>query len=136
MGTMADQDKQTIIPLNCTVDTEGPMMITTIRITPAIGKRESVLELLRSIETIVRGQTGCLDCSVFEQSGNEKAILYLDKWRTSEELRLHIQSPLYLRLLLAMDLGVRDPEINFYTVEETKGYSLVEALRGMEQANR
>ncbi|MBP7864554.1 MAG: antibiotic biosynthesis monooxygenase [Acidobacteria bacterium] len=104
-------------------------MLTILKIVPLSGKRDAVLGVLRSIESLLSGRAGCMDCAVFEQSGNEKAILYLDQWRTPEDLRLHIQSNLFHRLLLAMELGSRAPELSFYEVSDTRGLSWIQELR-------
>ncbi len=105
------------------------MIITRINIVPLAGKREAVLEILRSIEALVRGRAGCVDCAVYEQSGGERAILYLDQWQSGEDLRRHIQSHLYIRVLLAMELAARAPEVSFHEISDTKGLPWIEALR-------
>ena len=103
--------------------------MTKIKIVPSAGKREAVLEILRTIERVVRGRAGCEDCAIYEQSGGEKAILYLDQWLTPEDLSRHIQSDLYLRVLLAMELAARAPEISFHEISGTRGLPWIETLR-------
>jgi len=94
------------------------------------GKREAVLEVLHSVAGLVLGQPGCLDAAVFEQSGAEKAILYLDQWISLEDLIRHVHSEPFLRVLLAMELGARAPEISIHEVWSTKGLPWIEAQWG------
>ena len=82
------------------------------------------------MEDKVRLKRGCLGCGIYEECDKGLSILYLEQWRSKEENHLHIQSKLYLRLLNAMDLGRKAPEIVFLEVPDTKGIDLIEALRG------
>ena len=93
------------------------------------GKREVLLEILHSVENALRGRVACIDCCVFEQPVGERAVLYLDQWSSLEDLVLHIRSELYLRMLVAMELAERPPEVNFHEIATTKELSWVRALR-------
>ncbi len=105
------------------------MMVTILKIVPLSGKRGAVLGILRSVESLLSGCAGCVDCAVFEQPGKDKAVVYFDRWRTRDDLRLFIQSSLYHRLLLAMELGARAPELGFYEVTETGGLGWIQEQR-------
>jgi len=87
------------------------------------------LEILRYVQGVARGRTGCVDSGVYEQCYEERAILYLEQWQSREELSRHIQSELYLRVLLVMELASRQPEISYYDVSEVKGMAWIEDLR-------
>jgi quinol monooxygenase YgiN len=106
------------------------MIISIISIVPLPGKREIVLEILRSIDSVIRGRAGCEECAIFEQSGGERAILYFDRWRSPEDLGRHIQSHLYLRMLLAMEMAARAPVVTFHDIAGTQGLPWIEYLRG------
>jgi quinol monooxygenase YgiN len=105
------------------------MMITKIKIVPSVGKREAILEILRTVVDTVQGWAGCKECAVYEQSGGEGAILYLDQWLSVEDLSRYIQSNLYIRMLLAIELASRAPQISFHEISDTRGLAWIEALR-------
>jgi len=105
------------------------MIIAKIIISPLTGKRDAVVELLRHIQNAVRGRSGCVDSGVFEQCSGERAILYLEQWQSDEELSRHIQSDLYLRVLLALELACRKPEISYFEVVDVRGMEWIENLR-------
>ena len=105
------------------------MILAKIIITPLAGKRGAVVELLRHIQGVARGRPGCLESGVYEQCGGESAVLYLEQWQSGEELSRHIQSDLYLRLLLALELSCRPPEISYFDTADVKGMEWIESLR-------
>jgi hypothetical protein len=107
------------------------VVLTILKIVPMDGKRKVLLEILHSIENALRGRTACVDCCVFEQMGGEMAVLYYDLWLSSEDLRLHIRSELFLRMLVAMELAASPPEIRFHEVADTKDFSWIKDLRAM-----
>jgi len=105
------------------------MIVTQITIVPLPGKQKAVLEILRNVEIALKGRAGCDECGVYEQSGGEGAVLYLDRWRSEAELARHIQSGLFLRVLMAMELAARPPEVGFHEISGTKGLPWIEILR-------
>ena len=104
--------------------------MTIVKIVPLTEKRKVVLEILNSVVGVLRGRATCLDCGVFEQSGDDGVILYLDRWLSTEELSLHLKSDLFPRILVAMELASGPPEISFHTVSITAGLPWIEILRG------
>jgi quinol monooxygenase YgiN len=103
--------------------------MTLLKIVPLAEQRKVVLEILHFVESALRGRAACLDCGVFEQSGGDGVILYLDRWLSAEELSLHLKSDLFFRVLEAMELASGPPEISFYTVSKTAGLPWIETLR-------
>jgi quinol monooxygenase YgiN len=111
------------------------VFITKLTIVPASGKREAVLEILKFVEIALRGRTECGDCGVFEQKSHEEAIVYSDQWSSMEALSLHIRSDLFLRMLFAMELAARQPEIVFYEISSEKGLGWIQDLRGTDESS-
>jgi quinol monooxygenase YgiN len=110
------------------------MIISLLKLSPIPAKRQAILDVLRLVEDKVRLKRGCLGCGIYEECDEDRAILYLEQWRSKEENHLHIQSKLYLWLLNALDLGIKAPEIVFLEVLDMKGVDLIEALRANPDA--
>lgn len=111
------------------------MLIVLLKIIPQPGKRQDVLDILRSLRLPLQVRQDCLACEVYEvHEGDEgkEEILYLEQWRSPEPLHRHIQSSLYMRILMAMELSAEAPEIAFHEVADSKGMELIEALRSYE----
>lgn len=105
------------------------MILSFIELTPLPHKREEILELLRFSRDRLRGKPGCVSSGVYEAGDEKQSILYLERWKSKEELHRHIRSNLYLGILNATDLAVEPREINFYEISDTKSMDLIVSLR-------
>jgi quinol monooxygenase YgiN len=105
------------------------MIIASVRIVLLPEKRAEILEVLQYVKGLMRAWSGCISCGIYEEHGESPAILFLEQWRSREELHQYIRSPLYLQVLTAMDLASELPEIHFHEVTNSQGMELIEALR-------
>jgi quinol monooxygenase YgiN len=105
------------------------VIIASIRIDPIPGKRLAVLEILMSVKTMTRLKHGCIYCNIYEEHDNGQKILYIEQWHAREDMYQHIRSNLYLRVLNAMELSSKPPEVCFHEDSETAGIALIEAIR-------
>ena len=101
-------------------------MLSLIKILPAPEKRKEVLDILISNKGPIQAIHSCLACSICEEEGD---IVYIELWRTTEDFIRHIRSDLYTRILGAMELSRKKPEVNFFEISSVKGMELIEAVR-------
>jgi quinol monooxygenase YgiN len=73
---------------------------------------------------------GCFGCWLSEEDHISNHIRYSEQWDSEQALQDHIRSDLYRRVLAAMEFSKRPPEITFHYTTQTKGFELIEALRG------
>jgi len=106
------------------------VVFSIIKICPASKQRNQVIEILRSVQDLTRPSPGCLGCWLSDEDPLHNHIRYAEQWETEEALHDHIRSHLYLRLLTALELSKQLPEVTFYYASATKGFELIEALRG------
>jgi quinol monooxygenase YgiN len=106
------------------------VVFSIIRLFPAARQRTQVLDLLRSIQDLTMPSSGCLGCWVSEQDYSQYHIRYVEQWESEETLHNHIRSDLYRRVLSAMELSKRQPEIVFYHADKSQGFELIEEVRG------
>jgi len=92
-------------------------------------KQQAVMEILMSVKTITRLKRGCIQCDIYEEYGDGQKILYMEKWQAKGDMYQHIQSNLYLRVLNAIELSSKPPEVSFHEDSETTGIALIEAIR-------
>lgn len=113
------------------------MFLSLMKIVPEPGKQQEVVNILLSIKGPTIAAVGCLDCSICTEHDDEHAVVYLERWRTREEMLVHIRSSLYPRILKALELSERQPEIYFYDIAGCAGFDLIEqeraALVGISQ---
>ena len=105
------------------------MHITTLKMTPPPREKHKVLGAFRAILSRVEGGPGCLECSFFAEPDPGEAILVVERWRSEEDLRRHVQSDSYRKILELVELSTEPPEIHFYRVVESFGLELVEGIR-------
>jgi len=104
----------------------------SLTLVPAVDKREDVIEILRSVKDLVRGKPGCLESATFAGDDLRCSVLYLEHWQSREDLHRHIQSPLYSRIIAAIELSSLAPTVCFYEVSKMMGMELIEALRSID----
>lgn len=104
------------------------MILAMVKISPDPAKRQELIDILLTVKGPALATSGCRSCSVYEEY-DETAVVYLELWDTESEMRQHIRSPLYSRLLEAMELSVNSPEISFYTIAKTVGINLIGEVR-------
>jgi quinol monooxygenase YgiN len=110
------------------------VVFSIIKICPALKQRNQAIEILRSVQDLTRPSPGCLGCWLSDEDPLHNHIRYAEQWETEEALHDHIRSHLYLRLLAALELSKQLPEVTFYYTAATKGFELIENLRGRARA--
>jgi quinol monooxygenase YgiN len=105
------------------------MIIGTVRILPPPGRRADVLEVLRSVQGPVRAQPGCAACDIYDEQGAESAIVFVERWESDAALQAHLRSEAYRRILGAIELSGRQPDIRFEHVTAKEGIELIERSR-------
>lgn len=110
------------------------MIISILKIIPLHEKRQEILEILLSVKGVVQASSGCLFCSIAEETG-EESILYIEQWRSSPDLERHVKSGSYARILESMELSAQLPELSFYETGDTWNFDLVMKLRSKGHQN-
>ena len=105
------------------------MVIGVLRFLPPASRRPDVLEILQSIQGPVLTQPGCVDCRIYEEQGDDPAIVLLERWDSKQALEAHIRSEEYRSILCALELSGSPPEVTFEHVSETEGMGLIERVR-------
>jgi len=109
----------------------GSMILSQIKIYPAEGYAAGIIDVLQSVQVILASVSDCLQASVSIESGESGAILYLEKWRSRESLDEHLRSSVYMRVLEALELSCRNPEVTFFDGLEVGGWEIIEMARSL-----
>ena len=105
------------------------MIIELMSISAAYAREDQLGDALESLVGPIQVQPGCLECRVFTSRSMEKGFGMLARWETHKDLVRHLQSDVYKKLLLLMELGTTPPVLEFFNVLEIRGLDLVEAAR-------
>jgi quinol monooxygenase YgiN len=105
------------------------MILSMIKINPHPRTRREILEILRNAELLSRVKTGCLGSSVYLKKFEEEVVLYLEQWQSREDFERHVRSNQYDRILVALDLARKPPEIDIFEDGALGGMEVIEAIR-------
>jgi quinol monooxygenase YgiN len=108
---------------------EPNAIFSVISLSPSIKNRGQLIELLHSLLDLGRVCPGRVGCWISDEDSLQNRIIYGEQWETEETLHEHIRSDLYRRLLSAIELSERPPEVVFYYTNRTAGFELIESLR-------
>ena len=110
------------------------MVFSCVKLFPSGRQRRQLIELLRSVQDLTSQCPGCAGSWFSEEDVLHDYIHYSEQWESEEALRQHIRSDLYRRLLAAMELSQRPPDVKFYYCSQTKGLDLIQTVRQQPHA--
>lgn len=109
------------------------MVHSTIRMVIPPEKRGEAVKILRSIVEQDRVQAGCLSSRIYEDAEEDNALMLEEMWRSEEDLKCHLQSEEYPKVLLVAEMALERPEIRFNVISSTTGIETIEKARGLRQ---
>jgi quinol monooxygenase YgiN len=110
------------------------VVFSIIKLFPAPRQRAELVEILRSVQDLTRPLPGCSACWLSENDFLHNHVRYVEQWESEQALHDHIGSEMYRRVLAAMELSKKPPEVRFYFASENKGFELIENIRRKETA--
>ena len=108
---------------------EKLMIIELMSISVSLAREDQIGEALESFVGPIEVQPGCLGCRLLKSSPTEERLYVLARWESQKDLIRHIQSDIYKKLLLLMELSAAPPVVEFFNVLEIRGLDLVEDVR-------
>ncbi len=106
------------------------MVLASIRMMIPPKKQEEALGILRSMAERSRIHGGCLNCRIYKDVEEENVFVFEETWKSEEDLKHHLRSSEYGKLLLVVEMAVQNPEIRFNTITGWSGIETVEEARG------
>ena len=106
------------------------MILSTIRMVIPPKKRDDALRILRLLTEQCRDHLGCHSCRIYGDLQKKNVLMFEEIWRNEEDLELHICSDDYLKLLLVVEMSLKQPEIRFDTISSSTGIETIEKARG------
>jgi len=108
---------------------EKPMIDATIKMTVPPEKQKEVLQTFKAILGPIRRERGCISCNCYVDVEAENILFFMEEWKNSEELDIHLKSAHFGVLIGAMKLLTKDPEIRFNTIASTVGADAIKAAQ-------
>jgi quinol monooxygenase YgiN len=105
------------------------MIIELVSVSVPHGKKQELGKALASLVGPIQVQRGCLTCRLVQGWPMQDGLQMEARWDSQADLVQHLQSDIYKRLLLLMELSPAPPVLEFFTVVELRGLDLVEMAR-------
>jgi quinol monooxygenase YgiN len=105
------------------------MVLVTIRMVAHRKKHGEALKILKSTAEWSRIKPGCISSRIYEDAQQDNVIMFEEIWRSEEALACHLRSDDYQKVLLVLEMAVKQPEIRFDTISSSTGIETVEKAR-------
>jgi len=106
------------------------MILATVRMAIPPQKRDEALKILRLTADQCRVRPSCLSCRIYEDVLEQNVLMFEERWGSQDDLERHLRSEEYYRVLLVMEMALKQPEISFDTILGSTGIETVEKARG------
>jgi len=106
-----------------------PKVVGMLRLVPRVAEKSQILAMLRERAELVRALPGCLTSEVYQDTGGQGTLVYLEVWHDERSASEHLRSPDYDLLLALMEASEEAPRLEFFFVSETRGVPWVAELR-------
>jgi quinol monooxygenase YgiN len=105
------------------------MVLATLRMTFSAKKVGEALTILRSMAEQSRVQPGCLSCQIYRNGQEDNVLMFEQRWSSEADMERHLQSDEYRRVLLVLEMAIKQPEIRFDTIMSSTGIETIEKAR-------
>lgn len=102
------------------------MIRSSIRMLIPTEKHSEVFDMLMSVCAQAQFDPSCISSHLYMGVDEVRAVLIEEFWKSHEELLCHLQSDVYRRVLLAVEMAQEAPEICFDEISRTCGIELIE----------
>ncbi len=107
------------------------MIRATIRMIIPAGKQKEALEILNSMVEEIRFETGCISCRLYRGVKDNRAIMVEELWECEEDVRRHLRSKKYGKILMVIEMASEFPEIRFDIISGSSGVETIEQARSI-----
>lgn len=110
------------------------MYLALIKIYPSPEMEPVIVDVLESLKGPNAANADCLDCTLTVGIDDDsRVICYTERWRSREALDRHLRSPMYGRILEAMESSQLPPVVLYYETNDVGGLELVELARSAKR---
>jgi len=108
---------------------EKDMILATLRMTLPVQKRGEALKILKSMVARNQAQPDCVFCRICEDALEGNVLQFEEMWRSEEEFERYLRSDKYHKVLLVLEMALKQPEIRFDIISSSTGIETIEKAR-------
>lgn len=108
---------------------------SSIRMLIPLGKQSAAIDILGSVSAQVQFDPSCISSRIYRGVDDVRAIMVEELWSNDEDIMHHLNSDVYRRVLLVIEMAEEPPEIRFDIIAGTSGVETIEMARNQNEAN-
>ena len=105
------------------------MVRSTIRMRIPLKKQSEALDILGPMTEQIQFESGCISSRLYRGVEDVRAILLEELWASDEDVKRHLRSDKYRKVLLVIEMAAEPPEIRFDTIIHSSGVETIEQAR-------
>jgi len=105
------------------------MILATLRMAIPAQKRGEALKILKSLVARNSVQPDCEFSRICEDVLEDNVLQFEELWRSEEEFESYLRSDNYHKVLLVLEMALKQPEIRFDTISCSTGIETVGKAR-------
>jgi quinol monooxygenase YgiN len=105
------------------------MILATLRMAIPLSKRGEALKILKSMVARNQAQPDCVFSRICEDVLEDNVLQFEEMWRSEEEFERHLRSDKYQKVLLVLEMALKQPEIRFDIISSSTGIETIEKAR-------
>jgi len=105
------------------------MILATLRMAIPAEKRGEALKILKSLVARNSVQPDCEFSRISEDVLEDNVLQFEELWRSEEEFESYLRSDNYHKVLLVLEMALKQPEIRFDTISSSTGIETVGKAR-------
>jgi quinol monooxygenase YgiN len=94
-----------------------------------LGQARSITMALQSLSADIRAARGCTGASLATELANGVTLRYVEDWQTEYDLRDHLRSDIFGRMIALVEGAIHAPLIEFMLPGGTRGLDYVAEVR-------
>jgi quinol monooxygenase YgiN len=100
-----------------------------LRITASAKGLPLMIQALAEVMFQARLQRGCMEGQLYAETGDPRALCYLEQWATREDMESQMRSPRFGTLLAILETAKEAPVLEIRTISEQRGLDYVADMR-------
>jgi quinol monooxygenase YgiN len=103
----------------------------SIRLHIPLDKQKEALDLFQSVQKQIQFEPNCIFTRLYRDYNESEIFMIEELWSSDNDLNRHLQSDVYRRILLAIEMADAPPEIRFDTIIQQSGVEAIKKVRSV-----
>jgi quinol monooxygenase YgiN len=105
---------------------------STIRMLIPLDKQSEALEILGAVQSQIQFEPSCISARLYRGVDDVREIMVEELWENDKDIKHHLKSEAYRRVLLVVEMAEEPPEIRIDTILRSNGVETIEEARKPE----